>query len=168
VPPRRLVLVRHAQAGDAATDRDRPLTEHGQQQAAAVGEWLARTGIAPDRVLISPALRTRQTWERARAALACAPEPGVEERIYDNTVDGLVEVIRESPEDVQTLVLVAHNPAVGMLASELDDGEGSEPAQQTLAAGFPPASVALFGVATPFAVLGPGQATLLEVVVPAG
>jgi phosphohistidine phosphatase len=167
VPRRRLVLIRHAQAGDAAIDLDRPLTERGQQQAAAVGEWLARTGIAPDRVLVSPALRARQTWERARAALACAPEPDVEERIYDNTVDGLVEVIRESPEDVQTLVLVAHNPAVGTLGSELDDGEGSEPAQQTLAAGFPPASVALFGVEAPFAVLGPGQATLLEVVVPA-
>jgi phosphohistidine phosphatase len=166
VPPRRLVLVRHAQAGDAATDRDRPLTEQGQQQAAAVGERLAGMGVAPDRVLISPALRARQTWERARAALDGAPEPDVEERIYDNTVDGLFEVVRESGEDVQTLVVVGHNPAVGTLASVMDDGEGSEPAREQLAAGFPPSSVALFDVDTPFAVLGPGSATLREVLVP--
>jgi phosphohistidine phosphatase len=168
VPQRRLVLVRHAQDGDAATDRDRPLTEHGLRQAQAVGEWLARTGIAPDRVLVSPALRTRQTWEQARAALDCGPEPDADERIYDNTLDGLLEVLRELDEDVQTLVLVGHNPAVGTLAHELDDGEGSEAARRDLAAGFPPASVAVFEVGTPFADLDEAGATLVDIMVAPG
>jgi phosphohistidine phosphatase len=164
VPPRRLVLLRHARAGDAATDRDRPLTEHGQQQAAAVGEWLARAGVVPDRVLVSPAVRTRQTWERAGAALDRAPEPDVEVRIYDNTVEGLLEVLHESDEDVRTVVLVGHNPAVGTLAHVLDDGDGREAARRELAAGFPPGSIALFDVGTSFAVLSPGGATLVRLV----
>jgi len=166
MPDRRLVLVRHAQAGDAATDRDRPLTEIGQRRAAAVGEQLAILGVAPDRVLVSPALRARQTWERISAALECAPEPEFEDRIYDNTLDGLFEVIGESGEDVRALVVVAHNPAVGQLASDLDDGEGDDEARQLLSGGFPPGSAAVFDVGIPLAVVGPGTATLVELLSP--
>jgi phosphohistidine phosphatase len=166
MPARRLVLVRHAQAGDAVTDRERPLTELGQQQAAAMGEQLAALGAAPDRVLVSPALRARQTWERISAALPAMPEPEVEERIYDNTLDGLFEVVRESAEDVRTVVVVGHNPAVGQLAADLDDGDGDDDARESLSHGFPPASVAVFEVDTPFAVVGPGTATLVRLLSP--
>jgi phosphohistidine phosphatase len=164
---RRLVLVRHAQAGDAASDRDRALTEHGQRQADAVGDELARIGIAPDRVLVSPALRTRQTWERVVAALGSVPEPEFDERVYDNTVDGLFEVIRESDEDDGTLVVVGHNPAVGQLTHDLDDGEGDPAAREQVGQGFPPGAVAVFDVDTPFALLGPGGGTLVDVLIPA-
>jgi len=167
MPDRRLVLVRHAQAGDAASDRDRPLTARGQQQADAAGHGLARIGIRPDRVVVSPALRTRQTWERVGAALESAPEPEVEERIYDNTVDGLLEVVRESDEDAGTLVVVGHNPAIGQLTHDLDDGEGDPTARDQVERGFPPGAVAVFDVDTPFAVLGPGGATLVDVIFPA-
>ena len=168
MPDRRLVLVRHAQAGDAPTDRDRPLTDRGRQQAAAVGGWLAAAGIAPDRVLVSPARRALQTWDRLRMALDGAPEAQADERIYDNTVDGLVEVLRESGPDVRTVVLVGHNPAVGTLAHVLDDGEGSRPAREALAAGFPPASAAVFDVGMPFAGLDEGSATLVDLLEPSG
>ena len=163
---RRLVLVRHAQAGDAATDRDRPVTELGQHQAAAAGEQLAGLGVAPDRVLVSPAVRARQTWQGMSAALASPPGPESEERIYDNTLEGLFEVIRESGEDVGTLVVVGHNPAVGQLASDLDDGEGDDDAREALGRGFPPASMAVFEVDGPFSMLGPGAATLVHLLAP--
>ena len=166
MPDRRLVLVRHAQAGDAATDRDRPLSGVGQQQAANVGERLAGLGMVPDRVLVSPALRARQTWQGMSAALEGGPEPEVEERIYDNTLDGLFEVVRESDEDLRTLVVVGHNPAVGQFASDLDDGEGDGDARESLSSGFPPASVAVFEIDTPFAVVGPGTATLVRLLSP--
>src|SRR4051812_49694764 len=90
VQPRRLVLVRHAQAGGGPVDADRPLTEQGARHAAAIGTWLARTGPAPDRVLVSPARRARQTWEEAAAALDPGSEPFVDERIYDNTVEAVL------------------------------------------------------------------------------
>jgi phosphohistidine phosphatase len=165
-PPvlRRLVLVRHAEAGAAVVDRDRPLTERGMRQAEAAGAWLARKGVVPDRVLVSPARRTLQTWDRVRVALPTAPERVVDERIYDNTVEGLFELVRETDE-VQGLVLVGHNPAVAQLVGVLDDGAGSEPARGRRVGGFPPASIALFDVGTPFSVLGPGSATLVDLVV---
>jgi phosphohistidine phosphatase len=159
--PRRLVLVRHAEAGAAVVDRDRPLTERGMRQAEAAGAWLARKGVVPDRVLVSPARRTLQTWDRVRVALPTAPERVVDERIYDNTVEGLFELVRETDEDHQAVVLVGHNPAVAQLARVLDDGAGSE----RPVGGFPPASIALFDVGTPFSVLCPGGATLVDLVV---
>jgi phosphohistidine phosphatase len=166
MPHRRLVLVRHAQAGNAATDRNRPLTELGQHQAAAAGEQLAGLGVAPDRVLVSPALRAVQTWQGMSAALAGPAGPEIEERIYDNTLEGLFEVIGESGEDVGTLVVVGHNPAVGQLASDLDDGEGDDDARESLSRGFPPASMAVFEIDGPFAMLGPGTATLVHQLAP--
>jgi phosphohistidine phosphatase len=167
VEQRRLVLVRHAQAGDAPSDRERPLTEHGQRQAAAVGERLARLGIAPDRVVVSPALRARQTCEQVRSALEGAPEADVDRRIYENTLDGLFDVLRETGDDVRTLLLVGHNPAVGQVAYDLDDGEGDPVAREDLGRGFPAGSAAVFDVDSPFAVLGPGAATLVHVLLPA-
>jgi phosphohistidine phosphatase len=166
MPHRRLVLVRHAQAGNAATDRNRPLTELGQHQAAAAGEQLAGLGVAPDRVLVSPALRAQETWQGMSAALAGPPGPEIEERIYDNTIEGLFEVIGESGEDVGTLVVVGHNPAVGQLASDLDDGEGDDGAREDLSRGFPPASIAVFEVGDPFSMLGTGTARLVHLLVP--
>src|SRR6185436_9783330 len=61
----RLVLLRHAQAAPtgAGGDRDRPLLAEGRQQVASVGARLQALGWWPDKALVSPALRARQTHE---------------------------------------------------------------------------------------------------------
>jgi phosphohistidine phosphatase len=168
VPPSRLVLVRHAEAGLAPLDRDRPLTPRGEREAEAVGAWLAELGVAPDRVVVSTARRTRQTWSRARAALDRAPEAEVDERVYENTLDGLFEVVRETDQAVATLVVVGHNPAIGQFANDLDDGDGKASARQEMGRRFPAGAVAVFDVGLRFADLGPGGATLVEVLFPSG
>jgi phosphohistidine phosphatase len=165
---RRLVLVRHAQAGEAPFDSDRELTEHGRHQAEAVGEWLARGGLVADAVLVSPARRTLQTWDRIGAALGAVPERVVDERLYDNTVDSVLDAIREIAAEAQSLVVVGHNPSVGQLIGFLDDGQGPADARSALERGFPTAAVAAFEVPTPFADLDEGGATLVDVVVPGG
>ncbi|MEX5718235.1 SixA phosphatase family protein [Geodermatophilus maliterrae] len=168
MPPRRLVLIRHAQAAAGPVDAERPLTERGARQAAAIGSWLAQSGLAPDRVLLSPARRAVQTWEQAGAALGPGLHPIVDERIWDNTVEALLTAVRETPEDVRTLAVVGHNPSVGELARVLDDGRGDRAARGDLDAGFPAGGVAVFLLATPLAGVQPGAATLSDVTVPAG
>jgi phosphohistidine phosphatase len=166
VQPRRLLLVRHAKAAHGQADRDRPLTDRGARDAAAIGPWLAQAGLAPDRVLVSPARRAGETWERAGASVESTAEPVVDERIYDNTVEALLAAIRETPEDVRTLAVVGHNPSVGELAGVLDDGQGSPAARRDVDTGFRTGAVAVFTLATPFAEIGPGSATLSDVTVP--
>lgn len=62
---RTLFLLRHAKASrdDAMLDDfDRPLTERGIEDAALMGQLIADRGWWPARALVSPAMRTRQTW----------------------------------------------------------------------------------------------------------
>ncbi|WP_369137915.1 SixA phosphatase family protein [Modestobacter versicolor] len=158
---RRLLLVRHAQAADAASDVDRPLTAHGARRAVAIGGWLAQHDLTPDRAVVSPARRALQTWQ-----LAGGVPPVVEPRVYDNTVEALLAVVHETPDDVQRLVLVGHNPSIGELAAILDDGAGDAAARREVAAGFPTGAVAVFDLDGPFADLVPGGARLHAVAVP--
>ena len=164
--PRRLLLVRHAKAGDGPVDAERPLTERGTHQATAMGSRLEQAGLAPDRVIVSPARRAAQTWELASAQLGAAPPPIVDERIYDNTVEALLAAIRETPDDVRTVAVVGHNPSIGELAAVLDGGQGSPEARRAVDGGFPAGGVAVFRLPGSFAALAPGAATLSDFAVP--
>ncbi|CCH88660.1 Phosphohistidine phosphatase, SixA [Modestobacter italicus] len=159
---RRLVFVRHAQAAAAPVDVDRPLTPHGRERAAALGSWLAASGLVPDRVLVSPATRARETWEGAGAG----QRPVVDERVYDNTAEALLEAVRETPADVAVLAVVGHNPSIGELTAALDDGAGDPAARRDAAAGFPTGGVVVFDLDRPFAELAPGTARLVAFAVP--
>ena len=154
---RTLLLVRHAQAGNAPLDADRALTEHGVEQARAIGAWLAEHALVPDRVVVSPARRAAQTWAAAAEGLAAA-EPTVDPRIYDNTFDAVLEAIHETPDDVGCLAVVGHNPSIGGLAHELGDG--------SFDSGFPAGGVAVLELPGPYAALEPGTARLTAVHLP--
>ena len=163
-----LLLVRHAQAADGAVDADRPLTDAGKRRAAAIGTWLAQSGLVPDLVLVSPARRAAQTWERAAVSLPPDLGSAVDARIYENTVEGLLALLRETPEDVHTVAVIGHNPSIGELARALDDGQGDPGAARTLDAGFPAGGAAVFGLAVEFPDLAPGTATLRAFTAPGG
>jgi len=113
--PGRLVLVRHAKAErEGPFDAQRPLAPRGRVDAVAIGRWLTSHGIAPDRVVLSPTLRTRETWQLTGIDM---PPVYLDERIYDNTIEDLLAVVRDTPPDVRTLLAVGHNPSMGSLAS---------------------------------------------------
>jgi phosphohistidine phosphatase len=164
--PRRLLLVRHAQAAAGSIDENRPLTDEGARGAAVIGSWLAQEGMVPGRVLVSPARRAAQTWELAAASLSSDPQPVFDQRIYDNTAQALLAAIRETPEEVQVVAVVGHNPSMAELALLLDDGRGAARPRSDVAAGFRAGGVAVFELTTPFTGIGPGTATLSAYVVP--
>jgi len=124
----RLVLFRHAKADrpeDYPHDRDRALTEKGQDAARRMGEWLEEQGIVPDLVLCSPSVRTRETWELASQAFDPAPQVTFEKLIYEASPEELLGIVRDTAGDVRTLLLVGHNPALESLTSML--AESAEP-----------------------------------------
>ena len=164
--PRRLLLIRHASAAHGPVDAERPLTGSGAQHAGAIGSWLERAGLVPDRVLVSPAHRAAQTWEHAAAQLPTGPQPVTDPRIYDNTVEKVLATIREAPDDTRILAVVGHNPSIGELAAALDDGQGTPDARRAVDRGFPAGGVAVFELAVPFAAVAPGSATLSGFAVP--
>ena len=113
VQPRRLVMIRHAQAAGAPVDRDRPLTAQGPATPRRSGPGSKHGGFVPDRVVVSPALRARQTWEQAAASVV----PDGRRRSTSGSTRTpsrrCSRSIADTSEDVQTLVVVGHNPSVG-------------------------------------------------------
>ena len=83
-----------------------------------MSEYLAEEGLRPDLALVSPARRTQETWHLARQAL-----PGMrarsEPRIYEAPPHRLLSVIQEVEPDVQSLLMVGHNPGFEELLSLL-------------------------------------------------
>jgi len=163
-----LVVIRHAKAGEAPLDIERPLTERGRRDAAAIGDWLKGKRVVPDRIVVSPARRAMQTWSGAAARLGNTPEAVIDERIYDNTTDLLLEIVAETPDDVDTLVLVGHNPAFAAVSYELDDGRGDAHARREMHAAFPTSAVAVFKLAAPWSAVGTGGGTLTAYAAPRG
>jgi phosphohistidine phosphatase len=143
---RQLVLIRHSKAADGDIDVARPLAPRGKKDAAAIGRLLKSLGIAADRVVVSPAVRARQTWDAAQAQAGGKPEVVSDDRVYANTVAHLLVMIRQTPEEVERLVVVGHNPSMGGLASDLDDGTGDESARAALAKSFPTSGVCVFDI----------------------
>ena len=122
---RTLLVLRHAKAAGepGVNDIERPLTAGGRRDASAAGQWLLSRGITPDWVLCSTARRTRQTWEKIRAALG-EGAPGedavsFEQRLYDAGAQSLLDLVSEQPGDARTLLTVGHNPASGQLVAWL-------------------------------------------------
>jgi phosphohistidine phosphatase len=166
VPPRRLVLVRHAQAADGPVDAG-PAADRAGLPARRRDRGLAGAG----RVRARPGARLpgppgRGDLERAGERLGQGARPTVDTRIHATTVEALLAAIRETPDDVQTLAVVGHNPSIGGLAAALDDGQGSPAARADVGAGVPAGGVAVFELATPFAGIGAGAATLEDFAVP--
>ena len=168
---RRLVLIRHAKAADGLTDHERPLAERGRSQAPGIGRWLAANDVHPDRVVVSTARRTRETWALAATELGGSAgnplEPEFDERIYDNDEDVLLEIVRETEPGADIVVLVGHSPSMPGLAIWLDpDSTASVPGRQVNTS-FPTSAIAVLEVTTSWAELGPGAALITAMVTPA-
>src|SRR4051794_31093456 len=115
-----LLLVRHAKAESyAATDHERPLSDRGVTEAAAAGTWLAARDVAPQRALVSDALRTRQTFEAMAVEAGWTIEPEYDSTLYEADAETVLDVVRGLDDDVSTVLVVGHNPTMAYLAQVL-------------------------------------------------
>lgn len=148
---RRLMLLRHAKTeNDAPTgrDQDRRLDARGRSDAAEIGEWIGRHPPFPDAVVVSPAVRARETWDIAWQAMReHVREPQVHEvpAIYAAEPGDLLTVIRTAtiPDNPERLMLVGHNPGMHELALMLSNGADGA-AAQALQDNLPTSGLAIF------------------------
>jgi phosphohistidine phosphatase len=135
---RELLLLRHAKATKASPDgRDieRPLSNRGEQQAHAVGDWMRKHEAIPDAVLCSPARRTQMTAE-AIGRILPMPAPQFLPDVYDATPGDLLSLIESQADRAARVLLIGHNPALEQLLALLTQGRSSD------ARGMSPASLA--------------------------
>ncbi|WP_432027164.1 SixA phosphatase family protein [Streptomyces sp. 1222.5] len=169
-PMRRLMVLRHAKSAwpEGVEDHRRPLAPRGLRDAPAAGRALAEAGGLPDLALCSTAVRARRTWELAAAEWGTPPPVRYDRRLYAAGVADLLDVVREVGREVETLLLVGHNPGLEELVAELA-GDGLDDSLERLRAKFPTSAIAvLTWRGTGWPALGPGTALLTSFMVPRG
>lgn len=133
---KRLLLLRHAKAQPGANDRNRPLSEQGLADAAALAKDLKDRQILPDVILCSDALRTRQT----AAAITDLEHVHLVPELYQAGSDDILAVIHYLSLNAKTLLVVAHNPGIAVLARLLARKQAGQ------CDAFPPCTLADFSV----------------------
>jgi len=112
-----LVLWRHAEAVDGVPDMARKLTPKGEKQAKETAAWLKARLPKETRILVSPAERTRQT------AQALSEEFEVVKEIAPGASAAAVLAAAGWPDNQSTVLVVGHQPTLGMVAAMLIAGE---------------------------------------------
>jgi phosphohistidine phosphatase len=116
-----LLLVRHGQAGAAATDDARTLTERGQSQARTVGELLQTIHWAGTEVWHSPKARAKETAEKMLGASGLSLE--LKERSGLRPEDNVVECAADIETVKNDLIIVGHNPFMDAMGDYLTPGD---------------------------------------------
>ncbi|GJE55948.1 MULTISPECIES: SixA phosphatase family protein [Methylobacterium] len=170
---RRLILLRHAKSAWPAgvADIERPLNARGRAAAPRIGAYLAAEGLVPDYVMVSPARRTLETWERLRGALpAIVPEtaPEIVPMIYEASAHRTLDAVRSAPDSAETLLVIGHNPGFQDLALFLV-GSGPATLREDLHEKFPTAGLAVIAFAVEhWGDVGRGGGRLERFVTPRG
>jgi phosphohistidine phosphatase len=162
---RTLLLLRHAKSDypTGVADHERPLAPRGEREAALAGDWLRANAPAIDAVLCSTATRTRETLARTRID---APVDYLD-RLYDATPGAVIEEINRVGSDVETLLVIGHEPTMSSLALGLAAAEDSNStAAERISTKFPTSAIAVLRTSEPWHQLTLSGAALVGFHVP--
>lgn len=120
-----LILFRHAKSdwdSDTGLDHDRPLANRGVKAAKAMGKLLSEVGHLPELVISSTAVRARTTLELAVEGGAWPCRTETDERLYETNSSAVVKFVHALPQDVDSVMLVGHEPTWSELTASLTGG----------------------------------------------
>ena len=106
-----LILWRHADAEDGADDAARKLTSKGVKQSERMARWLEKRLPAEAVMLVSPAVRARET------ARPLARQQRVEKSVGTGAHPAQVLEAAGWPDGSGTVVVVGHQPTIGQAAA---------------------------------------------------
>jgi phosphohistidine phosphatase len=166
VSMKRLYLLCHAKSSwddQTLADHDRPLAPRGRRAAKVMAKHLGRKGIAPELVLCSPSTRTRQTLKRIGPGLGKNADVRIEPELYAAPARDLLEVLHKVPDEVESVMLIGHNPGIQDIALSLDSGGAASRRGRSK---FPTAALATLELNATWRELEPGSAELVSLVKP--
>ncbi len=121
-----LSLLRHAKSGwddPSLEDVDRPLAVRGRKAAPIIGAFMAANGIAPDLVLCSPSVRTRETLALVGEHFAGKVKSTFDDALYLASSETLLVRVRavkgRGKSMPKHVLLIGHNPGLQDLALTL-------------------------------------------------
>ncbi|WP_296736340.1 histidine phosphatase family protein [Mesorhizobium sp.] len=164
---RQLLLLRHAKSSwddPALADFERPLAPRGLKTAPLMGRELARRGWLPDLALVSPSLRTRDTWRLVAAELPQHVAAEFAEEIYEAAPAAILARIRQAK--AASLLVIGHNPGFQHFAMRLAGPGSDESVFKKIEAKFPTGALARFTVEDDWGSLEFGRARLTHFIRP--
>ena len=115
---RRLFVLRHAKSSwddPGLPDHERPLAPRGRRAVELLAEHVRRHEIHPTQILCSTSRRTRETLD----GVIGNGERLIEPELYSATAEEVLARLRHVPDDVDSVMVVGHNPAMQMLVLRL-------------------------------------------------
>ncbi|MBP6011247.1 MAG: histidine phosphatase family protein [Alphaproteobacteria bacterium] len=115
-------ILRHAKSDWAEAglkDHERPLNDRGREAAPKMGAYLKAKRYKPSLVLCSTARRTVETCDLIKLSLGAGVTVTFEEALYLAEVRQLVERLRRLDDDIETVMIIGHNPGLEQLANGL-------------------------------------------------
>lgn len=163
LPPRTLVLLRHARAEpeNDLGDSQRPLSAAGRREAADIGSRLAAAVGGFDAVLVSGALRTTETARLLVPALPDLPAADVRRELYGAGPRQVLELLAELPVDTRRVLVVGHEPTMSSLATLL--GGTKDPLTAQVSFGIGTANAVVLDVPVAWTELDRGTGRLRSV-----
>jgi phosphohistidine phosphatase len=118
-----LILIRHAKSSWAnpdQTDFERPLNERGRRDAPEMAKRLLKKNFSIDQIIYSTAARTTETMQTFQRMLNidsknCLPK----DDLYHAPPCILAETIAQLDENINTVVIIGHNPGITEFANSL-------------------------------------------------
>lgn len=141
----RLLLLRHAKSSWAlpgTQDRERSLAPNGLRVAGLMASLIIKPDFLPDRILCSPARRTRETLAPLLPHLADAGVVEIVDELYEPPAGDYRKAITTHGGSAERLLVIGHNPAIQVTAVKLV-GSGDRKLRDQLAAKFPTGALAV-------------------------
>ena len=165
----RLLLLRHAKSswGDPGLpDIDRPLAPRGRRNAAAIARLMDADRILPDRIICSPARRTRETLAALLPYLDGEGRVAIDPKLYDSMPGDYLAAIARSGGEARTLMVIGHNPTIQSTA-QLLSGHAEPGLIEALDAKYPTGTLAVIDFDRPgWSTLDPGSGHLAAFIRP--
>ena len=120
-----LLLLRHGKSDwpNGVEDIDRPLRSRGYKDSVRIGIWLVNNNLQPKLIYSSPALRAVATAGRVKKIIRSEPTScKIEPIFYYGSHNDYLDEIRSFPSASTRVMVVAHNPALEIIVSELSGG----------------------------------------------
>jgi len=115
---KRILLMRHAKSSwkDAEIpDKERTLKKRGEKDATRMGKLLREKKLKPDRILCSSAVRAVKTAELLVDKIGYKGEIKYLDKLYMAECAVILKIIKEQPDDVNSIIIIGHNPGLEAL-----------------------------------------------------
>lgn len=118
-----IFVMRHGQAKpENIDDHLRELTENGHRESKVIGQWINKTKIVFDRILVSPYIRAQQTANSLLSEVDSVTQfetldiitPLDSSKTVHDYIDGVCE-----DASIEKILIISHMPLVSFLVAEL-------------------------------------------------